>query len=141
MKIAITFLFSLICMSAVAQKFALIDESMARPITYTDQVTVSDRGMIPVEKERLPEFIKALEEISARLSAKQKMGNPKEYKIGCTRFTGTSINLLRGDRLDYVIQSDCGPTPVTMHLSNSKRSNTSNAYFINTWIKYIRSSL
>lgn len=143
MKIFISFLFVLAGVSAFGQKFALIDKSMARPVTYTDDLKAPDKikGMFPVEKEKLPEFIKALEEIAAKLSSKEKLGKARDYIIGCTQFTGVAINLLRGDRLDYVIKSGCGPTPVTMHLSDSKRTNTSNAYFINTWIKYIKSNL
>lgn len=143
MKIIVSFLLIFAGISAFGQKFALIDKNMAQPITYTNELTGPDmiKAMFPVEKEKLPEFIKALEEIAAKLSPKQKSGKARDYTIGCTQFTGVAISLLRGDRLDYVIISDCGPTTVTMHLSDSKRTNTSNAYFINTWIKYIKSNL
>ncbi len=128
--------------SSYSQKFALLDKRLAQPILYTDKVTQTDKfnGYFPVEKKSLPEFLKALEEISQKLSIKGSIGNAKQYQIGCTNFRGVTISLATGDRLDYMIVSNCGDIKVSMHLSDAKISNANNAFFINTWIKYINSS-
>lgn len=134
---------SLFFISVQAQKFALLDKRLAQPIKYTDAVTQKDKldGFFPVETKSLPEFLSALEEISGKLESKAAMGTVKQYKIGCTKFTGLAVSLAAGERLDYVITSECSGIKVSMHLSDAKISNANNAFFINTWIKYIKSSI
>ncbi len=143
MKFFLLIFFALFISSSYGQKFALLDNRLAQPITYTDNVTQTDKfnGFFPVEKKLLPEFIKALEEISQKLSAHAPIGNAKQYQIGCTKFRGLTVSLASGDRLDYVITSNCGDIKISMHLSDAKISNANNAFFINTWIKYIKRSL
>ncbi|HEV8082894.1 MAG TPA: hypothetical protein VGP55_06820 [Chitinophagaceae bacterium] len=127
--------------SSYGQRFALLDTKLAQPITYSDHITQTDKfnGLFPVEKKLLPEFIKALEEISQKLGSHERIGNAKQYQIGCAKFTGLTVSLASGDRLDYVITSICGGIKISMHLSDAKSGNAMNAFFINTWIKYIKS--
>ncbi|MEO6220599.1 MAG: hypothetical protein ABIO81_09240 [Ginsengibacter sp.] len=134
--------FSLLLVGVKAQKYALLDKRLAQPVTYTDRVTQTDKfnGLFPVEKKQLPKFIIALQEISKKLSTPGLLGDAKQYQIGCTKFTGLTITLATGDRLDYVITSNCGDIIINMHLSDAKSSNAINAFFIDTWIKYIKSS-
>ena len=122
-----------------AQKFALLDEHFAEPVHYADVVTSSDKynDFFPVEKKLLPQFIKTLEEIERALSSKTAIAN--NYQIGCVSFTGLYISLATGGRTDYVLTSACDNVKISMHLCDAKVSNASNAFFINTWIKYIRS--
>lgn len=142
MKYFLLLFFSLFLVSSKGQKFALLDKRLAQPVTYTDHVTQTDKfnGLFPVETRFLPEFLKALEEISQKLQKKGPIGNAKQYQIGCTKFTGLTVSLASGDRLDYIITSNCGDIKVSMHLSDAKISNANNAFFINTLIKYIKSS-
>ncbi len=142
MKYFLPFFFSIFFVSSQGQKFALLDKRLAQPITYTDKVTQTDKfnGFFPVEKKYLPEFVRALEEISKKLTSNAPMGNAKQYQIGCTKFIGHTVSLQSGDRLDYVITSDCGDMKISMHLSDAKISNANNAFYINTWIKYIKST-
>lgn len=122
-----------------AQKFALLDEHFAEPVHFADAVTSADKfnDLFPVEKKLLPQFIKTLEEIEQALSSKTAMA--KDYNIGCVSFKGINISLATGGRTDYVLTSVCDKVKISMHLCDAKVSNASNAFFINTWIKYIRS--
>ena len=133
---------SLALSNSKGQKFALLDKRLAQPVIYTDHVSQTDKfnGFFPIEKNLLPQFLNALEEISQKLATKGPIGKAKQYQIGCTKFTGLTISLASGDRLDYVITSSCGDIKVSMHLSDAKISNENNAFFINTLVKYIKSS-
>ncbi|MDQ2718739.1 MAG: hypothetical protein M3Z26_03085 [Bacteroidota bacterium] len=126
-----------------AQKYVLLDKHIAQPITYTNTITPTDKlnDLFPVEKKSLGHFVKALKEIAEKLAKNGHLGEAKQYEIGCTKFTGLTVPLARGDRLDYVITSICNNVKISMHLSDAKITNASNAYFINTWIKYIESSM
>lgn len=141
MRYFLILVFSLFLISAKAQKYALLDERLANPVAYADHVTQTDKfnGLFPVEKKLLPQFIKALQEISKKLTTDGPMGYAKQYQIGCTKFKGLTVSSASGDRLDYVITSNCDNLSIAMHLSDAKSSNAANAFFINTWIKYITS--
>ncbi|MDQ6889127.1 MAG: hypothetical protein M3Z56_02445 [Bacteroidota bacterium] len=142
MKYFLLFIFLFFVVQGYAQKYVLLDKRLAQPATFTNKVTSVEKfnGFFPVEKKELPQFIKALEEIAKKLSAKEPLGTVKQYKIGCVRFRGFTVSLASGDRLDYVINSDCDGINISMHLSDAKISNANNAFFINTWLKYIKSS-
>lgn len=143
MKRFLLLIFTIISFSANAQKFALLDKSLASPITYTDHVTSADKfkKLFPVEKKYLPQFIKDLKEISKKLEEKGPKGTAKQYQVGCTKFTGITVSLASGDRFDYVITSECDNLKISMHLCDAKYSNANNVFFINTWIKYMEDSL
>lgn len=132
-------LISAVCFS---QKYVLIDKNMALPLSYTNTVTVQNNhnNLFPVEKKLLPQFIAEVEKIGILLSDKKK---PKpesiDLNIGQTRFVGLKVSLSAEERLDVVITTDCEGTKINMHLSDAKLSNANNAFFINTWIKYIKS--
>ena len=126
-----------------AQKYVLLDKRIAEPVTYSNAVTTADKlnDLFPVEKKSLKQFIGILEEIAKKLAMAGHLGEAKQYEIGCTKFTGLTVPLAKGDRLDYVLTSTCDNVKISMHLSDAKLSNLSNAYFINTWIKYIKASI
>ncbi|KAA9040686.1 hypothetical protein FW778_01200 [Ginsengibacter hankyongi] len=134
------FLFSFTSVTK-AQKYALLDQHIAEPVKYANAVTTADKldDLLPVEKKRIPEFLKALKEIESRLTSTPPFGKVKQYEIGCIKFNGSVITLAAGERIDYVITSSCDGVRISMHLSDAKLSNKSNAFFIKTWIKYIES--
>ena len=134
------FLFSFAAVTK-AQKYVLLDQHMAEPVKFSNTITSADNfnDLFPVEKKLVPEFLKALEEIENKLSSKPPFGKIKDYQIGCIRFTGRAITLAAGERIDYVITSTCDNVRISMHLSDAKLSNKGNAFFIKTWIQYIRS--
>ena len=134
------FLFSFAAVTK-AQKYVLLDQHMAEPVKYSNTITSADKfnDLFPVEKKLVPEFLRALEEIENKLSSKPPFGKIKDYEIGCIRFTGRAIMLAAGERIDYVITSSCEDVRISMHLSDAKLSNKGNAFFIKTWIQYIRS--
>jgi len=134
------FLFSFAAVTK-AQKYVLLDQHMAEPVKYSNTITSTDKfnDLFPVEKKLVPEFLKALEEIENKLSSKPPFGKIKDYEIGCIRFTGRAIMLAAGERIDYVITSSCEDVRISMHLSDAKLSNKGNAFFIKTWIQYIKS--
>ncbi len=140
MKCFLLFIFTLFFISTNAQKYALLDKSLATPVTYSDHVTSADKvkKLFPVEKKYLPQFIKTIEEISKKLTAKGPKGKAKQYQVGCIKFTGLTVSLASEERFDYVITSDCDNLKISMHLSDAKYSNVNNAFFINTWIRYIK---
>ncbi len=113
------------------------------PVKYSNTITTAEKlkGYFPVEKKDIKQFLKTLEEISANLSGNKLSGKAKQYEMGCVKFTGNSISLAKGNRIDYVLTSDCDNLKISMHLSDAKLSNINNAYFINTWISYIKSGL
>jgi hypothetical protein len=123
-----------------AQKYVLLDQHMADPIQYSNTITSADNfnDRFPVEKKLVPEFLKALEEIENKLSSNPPFGKIKDYQIGCIKFTGRAIMLATGERIDYVIISTCENVRISMHLSDAKMSNKTNAFFIKTWIQYIK---
>lgn len=143
MKYIFILLFTFTAFKGNAQKYILLDKAISQPPFYSNTISFSEKfkGFFPVENKEIGKFISALEEISKRLSAKKLSGKAKQYQIGCVRFDGVEIPLASGDRLDYVLTSTCDNVRITMHLSDAKFDNENNAYFINTWIKYIRSSL
>ena len=126
-----------------SQKYVLIDKKMAQPLSYTNTVTLEHtyKNLFAVEKDKLPKFIAEVEKIAAILSDKKK---PKpeafDLNVGKTRFVGLKVPLASEERLDVVLTTDCDGTKVNMHLSDAKLSNANNAFFINTWVKYIKGS-
>ena len=143
MKYVFIFLLNCAATQCNAQKYILLDKTISQPAFYSNTISVSEKfkGFFPVEKKEIGKFIEALKEISERLSSKKITGKAKQYQIGCVRFAAVLIPLASGDRLDYVITSTCENVKITMHLCDAKINNENNAYFIKTWIKYIRNTL
>lgn len=125
-----------------AQKYALIDKNIAQPLSYVNTVTLqhSYNNLFPVEKDKLRQFVTELEKIAAMLTDKKKpFPQSLELYVGKTRFVGLKVPLTVEERFDVVLTSNCEGTKVHMHISDSKISNSRNAFFINTWVKYIKS--
>jgi hypothetical protein len=144
MKYFLLFALSVATLGTQAQKYVLLDTRMVKPVVYTNKITTADKlhELFPVEKKSVKQFVSALEEISKELAApdghKKKV---KPYRMGCITFTGLAVPIAKEERLDYVITSECDGIKISMHLSNAKLKNARNAYFIKTWIKYIKASL
>jgi hypothetical protein len=133
----------LISGSAYAQKYALLDKKMtSAKIAYTNAVTLQhdQQSLFPVEKDKLLEFVKALENIQKQLNDK-KIPESFEYSIGNTHFKGTKLPLRNEDRLDIILTTDCGSVSINMHLVDAKSSCATNAYYLGAWIKYIKTAL
>lgn len=143
MKYIFIFLFICTANQSDAQKYILLDKAMSQPAFYSNRISVSEKfkGFFPVEKKELPKFIQALEQIAKRLSSKKITGKAVQYQIGCTKFTGDAFPLANGERLDYVLTSFCDGIKVSMHLVDARINNENNAYFVNTWIKYIKNTI
>lgn len=143
MKQFFTLLFICAAFPSVAQKYILLDKTMAEAPFFSNNITVSEKNknFFPVEKKDIGTFIKALEEIGERLESKKITGKATQYHIGCTEFSGKAYPLEIGERLDYLLVSTCGDIKVTMHLVDAKLNNANNAYFVKAWIKYIKSAL
>ena len=125
-----------------SQKYVLIDKTMAQPLAYTNTVTLqhSYKKFFAVERDKLPRFITEVEKILAMLNDKKK-AKPEslEFYVGKTRFVGLKVPTKAEERLDVVLSTDCDGTKLYMHLSDSKISNANNVFFINTWLRYIKS--
>jgi hypothetical protein len=122
-----------------AQKYALLDKHLAKPVTYTNSVTSTDKfnDLFPIEKKMLPQFIKALEEIENKLSSKLPFGETIQYEFGCIKFAGITVQHGSQTRMDYVLTSTCDDVIISMHLCDTKISNENNIFFIKTWVNYI----
>lgn len=144
MKNIFTALLTLLSGFCFSQKYVLIDKKISQPISYTNTVTIENsyKNLFAVEKDKLSQFIAELEKISSTLTDKKKL-KPEAINltIGSTRFVGVKVPLAKEERMDVVLTTDCGGTTVSMHLCDSKVSNARNAYFINTWLKYIKNSI
>jgi hypothetical protein len=143
MKYTLALFLLLSAFAVKAQKYALLDQQFIHAVTYTDVITSSDKfnNLFPVETKMLPEFIKALKEIAERLTSKKPFDNLRQYEVGCIRFTGNMITLSTGPRTDYVITSTCGNVRISMHLCTARETNSTNAFFVKTWIQYIENNL
>jgi hypothetical protein len=142
MKFIFTFIFICIAFQSQAQKYILLDRAISQPAFYSNKILVSAKykGFFPVEKKDLQAFLEALKEIAQRLSSKKITGKAKNYQFGCTELNGVAFPLASGEHLDYVLTSTCDNIRIVMHLCDAKLSNEDNAYFINTWIKYIKNA-
>jgi len=143
MKYFLSLALLLITSVCSAQKFALLDKKLTAPVTYTNIVTIQDdyNGFFAVEKSTLNAFVSELEKIAKQLNGKGGKPESFNYSIGSTKFIGLKVHEPTEERLDVVLITDCGSTKTTIHLSDAKTNNANNAFFINTWIKYIRSYL
>jgi hypothetical protein len=139
MKYLFFFRFLLWAINSMSQKYALLDMQLSRPVKYADTITTEDgfNKYFPIEKQKLPEFLKVLKEIGKRLAAMNEPGKARQYQVGCARFTGMILDLDSDKRLDYVITSNCENMNISMHLCDAKIPNADNAFFIQTWMKYI----
>lgn len=143
MKLFLLFCIFFVSVNCKAQKYALLDQHLAQPVTFTNKVTSADKfnDLFPVEEKMLQQFIDALQEIENKLATRKPLGKAKTYEVGCAKFTGITVPLASEERLDYVLTSTCDNVKISMHLCDAKISNASNIYFIKTWIKYIQSYL
>ncbi|MDP4284450.1 MAG: hypothetical protein Q8891_08505 [Bacteroidota bacterium] len=141
MKYLFLFIFLIGVQKMYAQKYILLDKEMAKPAQYSNSVTLNNEhnGFFPVEKKNMNQFIKALQEIAKKLSTPGPLGHAKQYEIGCISFRGLTVSQANEDRFDYVLTSTCDGVNISVHLCDSKSSNAANAFYITTWIKYIKS--
>ena len=142
MKLILSILFILLSTGCFAQKYALIDKNMSLPVTYTNTITVQDnyKGYFAVEKEKLNEFIAEVEKIAKiLLDTIKRKPETINVNVGSTTIRGLRVPLAKEERMDVVITTDYGTSKVTMHLADAKVSNSSNAFFITTWLKYLHS--
>lgn len=143
MKYFLSIFLLLISTFSYSQKYVLIDKTMSQPLSYTNTVTLENsyKNLFAVEKNKVTQFIAELEKIVVILTDKKK---PKpemiDVQVGKTKFTGLKIPLSVEERMDVVLTTDCDGIKVSMHLSDAKTSNANNAFFIKTWIKYIKGS-
>jgi len=120
----------------------LVDKKMSLPVIYANTLSIQDnyKGYFLVDKTKINEFITEIEKIEKILNdPKSRKPEKIDFILGSTTFHGLRIPLSIEERLDVVLVTDYGTSKSTMHLSDAKISNASNAFFISTWIKYLRS--
>lgn len=125
-----------------AQKYVLLDKAMYAPITFTNAVTSKDeyKNLFPIEKDKLQDFIKALDKIYNLLSSKQ-LPQGFDFNIGKTRFFGLKLSGLKEERMDIVLTTNCDNQKFTMHLCDENVSIASNIFFVKTWSEYIKQNV
>ena len=134
--------FILLSTVCFAQKYALVDKQMRLPVIYANSLTVQDhyKGYFPVEKENLSVFITEIEKIAKMLSDKKSKKPEKlNFNVGNITFRGLRVPFAEEERMDIVLTTDYDGIKTTMHLSDAKITNARNAFFINTWLKYLHS--
>ena len=127
-----------------AQKYVLLDEAISQPAIYTNHLGELGKykNFFPVQVKDLPRFLEVLQQIVNRLNDNNKLTDTvKGYRVGCVLFSGRVFPLASGERIDYILTFDCEGIKKTMHLCDAKLTNSNNAYFVKTWIKYIRSNI
>ncbi len=144
MKPTLLLLFVLLSSVLSAQKLLLIDKKLTLPVKYSNSFTTQDdfSGYFPVENAMNIKFIAEVEKIVKLLETKN-VKKPDTYvvNIGATTFQGIRVPLAGEERMDIVVFTKLDGTKTTMHLCDAKLSNANNAFFINTWLKYIKSGL
>lgn len=105
MKFALLLLIFPCSINCNAQNYAFLDENLVLPRTYTNTVTSQNKfnRLFPVEKQLLPSFIQALQEIKKELASNISEINAKQCQIGCTKFSGIIIALASEVRMDYLL--------------------------------------
>jgi hypothetical protein len=144
MKPTLLLLFILLSSVLSAQKLLLIDKKLTLPIKYANSFTTQDKlnGYFPVEFASKVKFVDELEKILKLLQNKAAK-KPETYivDVGATSFKGIRIPLAEEERMDIVMSTNIDGSKTTMHLCDAKLSNANNAFFITTWLKYIRDNL
>jgi len=139
------FLLTILCASLItrAQKYILLDETISQPAVYTNHLSDLEKynKFFPVEVKDLPQFLEALQKIEDLLNGKNTNTAAINFKAGCADFKGRAFKLASGTRFDYILTADCEGFKKMMHLCDAKLTNANNAYFIRTWIKYIKSNI
>ncbi len=146
MKPTLLLLFVFILFSSVlsAQKLLLIDKKLTLPLKYTNSFTTQDKlsGYFPIEYATKVKFIDEVEKILKLLQTKTaKKPDTYSTNIGNTFFKGIRIPLAEEERMDIVMSTNIDNSKITMHLCDAKLSNANNAFFITTWLKYIKDNL
>jgi len=143
MKYFLLFGFLFVTTIALSQKYVLIDKKLLKPVEYTDNVTLahSYRGYFAVEKSQVKQIIAEVEKITQKLKNSSGLEDSFNYKVGNTSFIGLRIPLAKEERYDVVLSTDCGQVKSLMHLSDAKISNSTNVYYINTWLKYLKNNI
>ncbi|MDQ6755470.1 MAG: hypothetical protein M3004_00890 [Bacteroidota bacterium] len=143
MKKFLPALLLMLCSFSYPQKYVLIDKKMALPLSYTNTVTIehSYKNLFAVEHDKIHQFVTEVEKIAANLTDKKSKPEAIDFKIGQTHFFGVKVPLTTEERLDVVLTTNCDGTKIMMHLCDAKLSNANNAFFITTWVKYIKSNL
>ncbi len=124
-----------------AQKYVLIDKTMMRPLTYTNEVSLKNAGknIFVVETNNLKEFVSALDKILNRFTYGSKKNEALNFNIGKTKITSIPISVREEARLDVIINTYTKDINASMHLSDTRISNSENLFFISSWISYIKS--
>ena len=143
MKYFFTLVFVFLAFMTNAQKYVLLDETISQPIIYTNHLNQMEKykKYFPVEVKDLRQFLEVLQKIAHRLTENSLTIPAKDYNVGCAHFKGRVFPLTSGERIDYILTSNCENIKIVMHLCDAKLTNANNAYFVNTWIKYIRQNI
>ena len=110
MKLFLPVFLLLISGIGYSQMYVLIDKRISSPLSHTNAVTLehNHKNLFPVENTQLRRFIFELEKISEFLTdTKQLEPQAFDFSIGNTRFVGLKVSLLKEERLDVVISTDC----------------------------------
>ncbi len=126
-----------------SQKYVLVDAHMFLPITFTDKVTLQEslKGYFAIEKKDAHTVIMKVEEISKSLADKKNNTQSFNYTIGNTNFTGIKIPLMKDERFDIMLTTDCGMVKSRLHLCDAKIPVNNNVLYMNTWLKYVKGTL
>lgn len=122
-----------------AQEYAFIDQTLSNPVLIKDTVLQSDisKKLFPVEKNELISFKNALAAIQDQL----KENNPKtplvEFKTKSVTIKGRRVHFQDEIRFAYIMTFKSQKVSAIYLLCDAKRKNTTNAFIVNTWVKYL----
>lgn len=126
-----------------AQKYALIDQTLAQPVKFVNAVSSQEvhQKQLPVESKFLPELIKALERIKEDIDNKTPPVHARKFQLGCTHISGIAVAIGKEIRFNYVINSNCEEVNASFVLCDAKFKNKTNSFIVGTWIKYLKANL
>ena len=125
------------------QKYVLLDKTMSVPPSYVNTVTIMDdyRKMFAIEKSILPAFLIMMDKLNEMLTGNYPLGLFEFYLDRNTRVKGMKITVKKEDRMDVLLTSDCITHKFTLHLCDTRLSNSINSLYIKAWANYIRDNL
>lgn len=122
---------------AEAQRYVLIDQTLARPMRFTESISQKDilDQWFPVETKHLHEFQMGLSRIYNQLKKNHPAAALNE-KMGCSAIQGTIVNVMNERRYSYTLQFNCDKVTASYLLCDTRLKNPTNAFIVSTWMKY-----
>ena len=141
MKTIVGILFSIFSFSAYSQKYALIDRNFAKPILFTDSVTINQvsSNYFPVQVNDLDTLLANMQYLSTQLKYIQR-SKFKSYNLrsGRTTMKITTVPQAYGDSYDILLFTSADNVNAEYLLANAKQLNKRAIKNLNSFVSFIK---